>query len=160
MSILPTKPVYRNQNPPQFFLAMRESEQDRLDALYLHGVNLDPHADGPRMSVDAFNTAAKAWLDDQTAKRAMSADPEHFNADIFSRPFPRREIPDWSDERGYYTWLADPDPNIHAPVLPAFAPTANVAPGLGFVHTADPKDALMFSMLSQILQGVNALRSK
>jgi hypothetical protein len=153
---LPT-PALRNPNPPDWFLTVyRDKAQSDLDFYYLHAVAMEPHpVDGPRMSVDAFNTAAKAWLDDQTAKRAMSADPANYQPEPFKKPFPRREIQDIGTDGVFYTWLAEVDPNIHAPVLPPFAGPSNVAPNLGFIHTADPWQQMVTALLSQILAKVS-----
>jgi hypothetical protein len=151
MSQLPL-PQIKNQNPPDIFKIIRQGAQDNVDELYMNGINLEPINGIPRMSVSAFNTAKQAWLDDQTAKRNMSADPEHYQSEPFVHPFPRREVVDWDDAKGgFYTWPMEPDPNIHAPVLPAYV-QPDTSHNLGFRSTPDPvamaKDVALFKLLA------------
>jgi hypothetical protein len=138
-----------NGNAPAWFIGIRDTQQAQMDLQYLHA----PTAG----SVDSYNAAAKAWVENQSRLREASPNPEAFKPEPFTRPLPRREVFDWSEEAGGPTvWLMDPDPNIHPPTLPPYVKPVTT-PNAGFRSTAGEaqaqqtaKDAAFLALLVQI----------
>jgi hypothetical protein len=140
--------------PPAVLLPARNRQQDQLDWLYEHGPTYN--------SVDAYNIAAAGWLADQTTKRNLSPEPEKYVAEPFVRPKPQREVFEITEDgTRMFTWKMEPDPNIHAPVLPPYV-KPQTAPGLGIKPdtSPDPEKAALNFILMQVLEKLDTLLAR
>jgi len=167
MSILPVpKDLY--PNPPYWHVIERDGVagattgvQERLDEQYLHGVvMLNGYEDGiGRPSIAMYNERAAAFVEDQTRKRAASADPSKYVMEKFTYPEPRRLVYDYSPERGSYARSEPVDYGlVKPPQMAAYVPPKEskgiVPPG------PDPEKEAMWKVLVAIAQKVGAFDAK
>ncbi len=104
-----------------------------------------------RDAVDAYNSAAKSWIDENVRSREIGV-----SLTSFSKPIPSRTVYG-VDDNGDYTSTSVTDPNIHPPVLP---PPVATLPPVTLKTDAPVRDAAVQAMLAQLLVDMRAVRAK